>query len=261
MYVSKRKQLANAKNARKSTGPRTRKGKARSARNALRHGLLAKSVLLHAQGAGEQQKDFDALLADLVADLAPRNMIEEALVERIATCYWRLRRAQRFESRAIDIALETRDPCKANIDDLRDRCEEQQDRIEDDLRLLKLLEIPLENRSHAQRTEIEAALKHYARFCALAPPRNTQADLEAYVRRLLSESLATSKALADRLHGNLRTAELQAPTASDPYATHVAPDVLLKIVRYESMLDRQIHRAMTELRRLRNAPSQKVPEE
>ncbi len=39
--VSKRRLAANRQNARKSTGPRTPTGKARSARNSLKHALLS----------------------------------------------------------------------------------------------------------------------------------------------------------------------------------------------------------------------------
>jgi len=41
----------------------------------------------------ETQEDYDRLLADLVSHLKPVGPIEEMLVDRIASCYWRLRRA------------------------------------------------------------------------------------------------------------------------------------------------------------------------
>ena len=41
---SKRKQIANRKNAQKSTGPRTPEGKAKSARTAIKHGILAQAI-------------------------------------------------------------------------------------------------------------------------------------------------------------------------------------------------------------------------
>ena len=39
--VSQARRIANRANAARSTGPRTRRGKARASRNALRHGLAA----------------------------------------------------------------------------------------------------------------------------------------------------------------------------------------------------------------------------
>ena len=46
---------ANRRNARKSTGPRTLVGKARSSKNAVRHGLLSRDVLL----PDEDPEQFD----------------------------------------------------------------------------------------------------------------------------------------------------------------------------------------------------------
>ena len=79
--VSTEQRLANRQNAQRSTGPQSPGGKARSARNALKHGLLAKDVVIHSPQSTECQADFDALLADLIRQLRPRDFIEETLVE------------------------------------------------------------------------------------------------------------------------------------------------------------------------------------
>jgi len=99
------KQLeANRCNAQRSTksgdacGPRTSAGKARVKFNALKHGLLAKSVILPIRSRSEKQSHFDALLAQLIEELKPVGILEDMLVEKIAVSYWRLRRALRAEA-------------------------------------------------------------------------------------------------------------------------------------------------------------------
>src|SRR5262245_55249587 len=54
-----------------------------------------------ALGEHESADDLDQLLASLLADHAPRNSLEHMLVERLAACFWRLRRAYRFETASI----------------------------------------------------------------------------------------------------------------------------------------------------------------
>jgi hypothetical protein len=50
------------------------------------------------EGDGEESEaEFRRMLDGLRQDLRPEGMLEEILVERIATCYWRLRRALRAE--------------------------------------------------------------------------------------------------------------------------------------------------------------------
>jgi hypothetical protein len=75
----------NRENALKSTGPKTPEGKQRSARNATRHRLLARSVVLE----GEVLDRFTALLDSLKTLFEPRNCVETALVENMAVARWR----------------------------------------------------------------------------------------------------------------------------------------------------------------------------
>jgi len=77
-----------------SAGPRTAIGKERSKYNALKHGLFAKVVLL----SHESRARFDALLIGLQHDLKPMGLLEETLVEKLATSLWRYRRLLQAES-------------------------------------------------------------------------------------------------------------------------------------------------------------------
>ncbi len=53
--LSERKLQANRQNARLSTGPRTARGKRTVARNAIKHGLLAREVVITAGEGAENQ--------------------------------------------------------------------------------------------------------------------------------------------------------------------------------------------------------------
>ena len=93
---------ANRENAKKSTGPRTEEGKARSSQNSLRHGLLARDAVL----PGEDPAEFDRQLSTLEDDIRPANSLEFALVRQIADAEYRLRRLGRLESGFLGARLE-----------------------------------------------------------------------------------------------------------------------------------------------------------
>lgn len=100
--VSQRRLDANRANARKSTGPRTPHGKRRAARNSVKHGILARDIVLtDTDNPDEDPLEFDALVHLLMNEHCPTRPSENLLVQRIAVCYWRLRRAWRFEARTI----------------------------------------------------------------------------------------------------------------------------------------------------------------
>lgn len=93
---------ANGRNAKKSTGPRTRQGKAQSSRNAVQHGAYAEELVAIRRGVFEEDpNEVAAYVQGIVESLAPRDAIEVSLANQIAFCMLRLRRSTRFETEAI----------------------------------------------------------------------------------------------------------------------------------------------------------------
>ena len=77
------KQLrANRRNAIRSTGPKTRIGKQAIRWNALKHGLLAREVVIGVGDGKENQREFQWLLEQLRTDLQPLGVLEEVLCKR-----------------------------------------------------------------------------------------------------------------------------------------------------------------------------------
>jgi hypothetical protein len=99
--VSDRKVAANRENAKKSTGPKTDKGKAISSLNALTHGILAKKVVALGPPLVEDPAHFYALLESLRAHYKPVGVLEDVKVEEIATINWNKLRLQRYETAGI----------------------------------------------------------------------------------------------------------------------------------------------------------------
>lgn len=85
---------ANRRNARKSTGPKTREGKLRASMNALKHGLCATEPVV----PGEDPARYRQVIEALRAEYDPRTPLEMLLLERAAAGLWRLARLQRIEA-------------------------------------------------------------------------------------------------------------------------------------------------------------------
>jgi hypothetical protein len=79
---------SNRANARRSTGSRTAAGKARSSRNALKHGLRAEAALL----PGESDADWREHREGVLLSLGVKGALETELADRVALALWRLRR-------------------------------------------------------------------------------------------------------------------------------------------------------------------------
>jgi hypothetical protein len=92
--TSLRQTEANRQNASKSTGPKTDHGKQRSRRNALRHGFTAETVIEPLEHPQEYRAFEDAI----VSEYLPQTPVEQELVHRLASLFWRLRRATSIET-------------------------------------------------------------------------------------------------------------------------------------------------------------------
>jgi hypothetical protein len=101
------KQLdANRRNAQKSTGPKTPEGLAVSKLNALKHGILSRQVLVRGLNINESSRDLNALHERFCQNLNPVGPVEEMLVDQIVTTHWRLRRALTAESGEIALSVD-----------------------------------------------------------------------------------------------------------------------------------------------------------
>jgi hypothetical protein len=85
---------ANRLNALKSTGTKTESGKQQSRRNALRHGFTAETIIEPLENPDAYRTFEDAI----VSEYLPRTPVEYELVHRLASVFWRLRRATSIET-------------------------------------------------------------------------------------------------------------------------------------------------------------------
>jgi hypothetical protein len=101
---------ANRANAARSTGPVTPEGKVHSSRNALRHGFLAKQILVGTETPAAFKVVFDLF----VARWAPVDDVEMGMVEEMAAAYWRLRRAWAMETEMLETEMQNQ-PARRNL--------------------------------------------------------------------------------------------------------------------------------------------------
>lgn len=84
---------ANRLNSLKSTGPRSAEGKARSCRNAMRHGLTSQDLIVRP----DEQFLFDEMKSDLLNEIKPSGALESIAFNDLVRARWNMERIQRLE--------------------------------------------------------------------------------------------------------------------------------------------------------------------
>ena len=251
---TERQVAANRANAKKSTGPRTAAGKAKSAHNGVKHGLCTRDLILRRADSPEDAAEFEALLAELEEQYGAESAVEQALVESVAACLWRRRRALRFESAAMARQL---DAARAN--EAMDA--EQFARVDKSFAEVRAslaeaeewtdrLKSPPPVEDVAGRQEFDGLVKRLARRFERRERGQALIDrLIVCVGDLVAANLGrmmTIRAEFGRLAGRMEKSQ------SGEVEVWLPPfEELGKLVRYENMLNRQLHRALMELRRIR----------
>jgi len=109
--ISEKQLAANRRNAQKSTGPQTPEGRAIASHNSTTHGLTSKAIVIEGENLSEL-KNFRLKMFD---ELNPVGPMETMLSERIITLAWRLFRADRCQSAAINTLTDRAKSDKSNL--------------------------------------------------------------------------------------------------------------------------------------------------
>lgn len=271
--TSEKQLAANRRNALKSTGPRTPQGRAVSKRNALKHGILSKQVLVQGLNLEESERELKALHLRFWEELRPEGPIEEMLVDQIVTAHWRLRRALRAESGEIALSVDTGHRKRGRINPalqwakwraFGDPMYSMQESSIGNAIIRGWLD-EVRKSVEVEGALTEGAVKKLA-GCFRDESNGLVRELEEFRAKMETDSLdpavkerqkAETLAFLDRKispfqFGLSQCAEEERYEEDARQAAAVLPsaETLDKILRYETKLERQMYRAMAQLERV-----------
>ena len=96
--ISQRKIEANRRNAKKSTGPKTEEGKARSAMNSIKYGIYSDKYLIK----DESYEDFDNYRRKILKCLNPTNAVLFDMATHVVSNGWEYQRCTLLESKILN---------------------------------------------------------------------------------------------------------------------------------------------------------------
>jgi hypothetical protein len=88
-------------NGARSRGPVSPEGRARSSKNAIKHGLSSSAIVL----SNESESEFEKLLESYRVQFNPQSEIEASLVEQLVAARWRMERIWAIETALLDLEM------------------------------------------------------------------------------------------------------------------------------------------------------------
>jgi hypothetical protein len=254
--ISDRKLRANRENAKKSTGPKTRQGKAYSQKNALKHGLFCRH-LTDFEALTEDPQEYQEMLSGLWEQYQPIGTAEEIEVERVAICCWRLKRAWRYEN-AVNLAAR-RDFVRSELTGQAEYCKQRDKEEEAIILQLQSAKKEIEDKgevSQELKQRILALMPEFEELWSAAAEWVKGADVSKTFRKLSTQRrswvlgmYSVTNAIAELEQVSQRRWTNVVETA---IGQHAIPnrEALDKILRYEAAIDRSLSRAVDRLEHL-----------
>lgn len=243
----------------------------------MKHGILSKEVLVRGKHFRENSRKLTALHQRFVDSLQPVGPVEEMLVDQIVTAQWRLRRALMAESGEIALSVDqgkrerkeginselmwmewgaASDPIPSmERSALGSRVLEKwlgevKTMVEEEGELTKAAVKKLTEHFGGKENGLTRELEDFRLGLKLNPE-----GLEGEALREANKQKALkflSRKLENAWWRKLEFEDQDAKEEASRQAAAVLPrmDVVEKIIRYETKLERQMHRAMVQLERL-----------
>ena len=248
--VSLQKVEANRRNALKSTGPRTPRGKANVRCNAVKHGFFSKQVVISSKAIGEDPKEFEALLQRLWDHYQPADIAEELQVETIAVCLWRERRALRSELGEVGYVREKRTESKRALRQLTDALHGPGKALQ----ILRAAESEVMEDGALSR-ETASALSRVLRWEELnkATLERIRAREEKDPEKLAQWQEQILKKIRKMIEELKRFLDERQASEESVIVEHYSipdKDALNRILKYQALNDRRLQRALAQLERL-----------
>jgi hypothetical protein len=214
----------------------------------------------------EEEKDLEKLLHDLSLELRPQGRIEEMLVERIGCIHFQLSRVYRFQTASTAVAMYKEfgaptvrlgDPLTTtrlteelpkNLTRVLERCKEEC--ASDELFSAELMkEIRASILTPRSHQVLQGLYEEIVQVTANGAAEDRKEQVEKLKKNFVS-FLAISA--LEILNTSQDTNDMIEELTKASFEQHLLPDeaTLRKILRYESMLDRELHRSLDRLERL-----------
>lgn len=248
--------------ARRSTGPKTERGKNHSRFNALRHGILSKAAIIPTGPGKEDPKDFALLMEGLIDYYQPVGMFQQILVEEIAICLWRKRRVLRYETGEVRGKLgypaeEEKEGSGTKIEQLRFlSCLKRARKAVERYGLIPSA-LKQQLRSFAEVFELEEELVRSLDLAdATSQPglgRDGTESLRVSKTSLMQDLGEYISSVASRIERDTHYTDVVAARASLPNSREL--DLILG---YEASLDRQLYGAVGLLQSMKDSASDRL---